>query len=212
MLPTASQVWTRVRPAVNRQGHIDAVAIGASAGGVQALLRLLSGFRADYRLPIIVVLHISDARDSQLTRLFQTRTAMAVREAVAHEIVSPGTLYFAGPGYHLSVERDHTFSISGEPPVHGSRPAIDVLMSSAADAYGASLAGVLLTGASADGAAGLARIAGRGGLTVVHEPGDAEVSTMPEAALREHQPDYILKLDAIRAMLLEFGHAQKAQP
>ena len=211
MSSTASPTLAYRRAAAGRRGSIDAVAIGASAGGVQALLRLLSGFRADYRLPIIVVLHLPEDRDSQLARLFQTRTAMAVREAAAQAPINPGTLYFAGPNYHLSVEQDRTFSISCEAPVHGSRPAIDVLMSSAADAYGPGLAGILLTGASDDGAAGLTRIARCGGLTVVQEPGDAEVATMPEAALRQHQPDHILKLDAIRALLFEFDRPQEAR-
>ena len=186
---------------------LGAVVIGASAGGVRALLQLLSGFNADYRLPIIVVVHLAKDRESQLAPLFQTRTAMTVCEAADKQAIQPGTVYFAGPGYHLSVERDHTFSLSCEEPVYWSRPAIDVLMDSAAEAYGAALVGILLTGASADGASGLAHIAARGGVTVVQEPGDAEVATMPEAALARHQPDYILKLGAIRTLLLEFDRA-----
>lgn len=211
MLRTSRQSPAR-RPAGGSPAAVQAVAIGASAGGVKALLELLPGFPASYRLPIIVVLHLAADRESQLASLFRTRTGMAVCEAADKQVIAPGTLYFAGPGYHLSVERDFGFSLSCEAPVHFSRPSIDVLMASAADAYRAGLVGIVLTGASADGAAGLAHVAARGGMTVVQEPGDAEVATMPEAALARHQPDHIFKLGAIRAMLLDLGSAQKATP
>jgi len=181
---------------------IEAVVIGASAGGVQALLALLSELPADFRLPIVVVLHLPADRDSQLAEIFQRRLPIPVREAAYKEGIAPGTLYFAGPGYHLLVEMDRSFSLSSEAPVHYSRPSIDVLMESAADAYGASLAGILLTGANTDGAAGLAKIRRRGGLTVVQDPAEAQASTMPEAAIRTMQPNLILTLDGIRSLLL----------
>ena len=107
----------------------------------------------------------------------------------------------AGPGYHLSVERDLTLSLSQEEPVHFSRPAIDFLFISAADAYGDSLLGVLLTGANEDGARGLAYIKNNGGRTIVQDPRDAKVALMPEAALALHQPDHILTLSGIGQLL-----------
>ncbi|OII56858.1 chemotaxis protein CheB, partial [Pseudomonas putida] len=113
----------------------------------------------------------------------------------------PGQIYVAGPGYHLSVERDLTLSLSQEPPVHFSRPAIDYLFMSAADAYGAGLLGMLLTGANEDGAEGLAYIKRNGGRTVVQDPCDAQVALMPEAALVLHQPDHILSLSGIERLL-----------
>lgn len=183
--------------------EIEAVVIGASAGGVHALLALFSGLPAHFRLPIVVVLHLPEDRNSQLVEIFQYRLPIKVREAADKESIAPATLYFAGPGYHLSIEMDRTFSLSGEAPVHFSRPSIDLLMVSAADAYGANLAGILLTGANADGAAGLARIGECGGLTVVQDPAEAQASTMPEAAIRTMQPHLILTLDGIRSLLLE---------
>lgn len=182
---------------------IEAVVIGASAGGVTALLSLLSGLPASFRLPLIAVLHLSEDRDSQLADIFQHRLSIAVREAADKEKIEPATLYFAGSRYHLSVEMDRSFSLSCEAPVHYSRPSIDVLMESAADAYGASLAGILLTGANFDGAAGLAKIRRRGGLTVVQDPAEAEVATMPAAAIRKLHPNWILTLDGIRSLLLK---------
>lgn len=186
-----------------KKHHIEAVVIGASAGGVHALLTLLSALPAGFRLPLVAVLHLPEGRESRLADLFRPRLAMAVREAADKESIAPGTLYFASPGYHLSVEKDRTFSLSCEAPVHYSRPSIDVLMESAADAYGAGLAGVLLTGANFDGAAGLARIRQLGGLTVVQDPAEAEVPTMPEAAIRKLHPHFIHTLDGIRALLLD---------
>lgn len=182
---------------------VDAVVIGASAGGVDALLQLLTGLPDGYRLPIVAVLHLPDTRDSLLADIFRQRLAMQVHEAADKEGVMPGTLYFAGAGYHLSIEKDKTFSLSCEAPVHYSRPSIDLLMESAADAYGARLAGILLTGANFDGAAGLARISECGGLTVVQDPAEAQVATMPEAAIARLQPSLVLPLDGIRRLLLQ---------
>ena len=186
---------------------IEAVVIGASAGGVQALLTLLADLPRSFRLPLIVVLHLPEGRDSHLAEIFQYRLPISVREAADKETILPGTLYFAGPGYHLLVEMDRTFSLSSEEPLHYSRPSINVLMESAADAYGPALAGILLTGANEDGATGMARIKQQGGLTVVQDPTEAAVPTMPEAAIRRQAPDFILKLAGIRDFLLTFDRA-----
>ncbi len=193
--------------AASRAAALEAIVIGASAGGVHALLEILEKLPGSFSLPLIVALHLPEDRKSQLVEIFQHRLAIPVREAADKESIAPGTLYFAGPGYHLSVEMDRSFSLSCEAPVNYSRPSIDVLMESAADAYGATLAGILLTGANSDGAAGLARIGELGGLTIVQDPAQAEARAMPEAALRRLQPDHVLSLGAIHALLLELGHA-----
>ena len=112
-----------------------------------------------------------------------------------------GTLYFASPGYHLSVEHDRSLSLSQEDRVHFSRPSIDILFESAADAYGDGLVGVLLTGANEDGARGLARIKEHGGTTLIQDPHEAQVAVMPEAALALHRPDHILPLNGIGQLL-----------
>ncbi|MRW88094.1 chemotaxis protein CheB [Pseudoduganella sp. FT26W] len=181
---------------------VEAVVIGASAGGVGALLHLLPGLPADYGCAVVAVLHIPDGRQSHLAGVFQQRMSLPVREARDKEEVASGTLYFAGSGYHLSVEQDRCFSLSCEAPLHFARPAIDYLMTSAADAYGAGLVGILLTGANHDGAAGLAAISAAGGLTVVQDPHEAEVPTMPKEAIRLHAPDLILPLAEIHTLLM----------
>lgn len=181
--------------------RVDAVVIGGSAGGVDALISLLPAIPAGYTLPVFCILHLPGDRESRLAELFDERLPVPVREAVDKDEIAPGTVYFAGPGYHLSVERDRTFSLSCEPPVHFARPAIDVLMESAAEAYGAGLAGILLTGANHDGAGGMAHIRACGGLTVVQEPGDAQVPVMPLEAIRRCKPHLVLPLAAIQALL-----------
>ncbi|GJJ05603.1 chemotaxis protein CheB [Duganella rhizosphaerae] len=181
---------------------VEAVVIGASAGGVGALLQLLPALPARYGRALVALLHLPEGRQSHLAEVFRQRMAMPVREAADKEALASGTLYFAGSGYHLSVERERCFSLSCEAPLHFARPAIDYLMESAADAYGAALAGILLTGANQDGAAGMAAIARAGGLTVVQDPDQAEVPTMPREAIRLHRPDLILPLDDIQTLLL----------
>lgn len=181
---------------------VEAVVIGASAGGVGALLRLLPALPARYGRAVVALLHLPEGRQSHLAEVFQQRMAMPVREAADKEALASGTLYFAGSGYHLSVETERCFSLSCEAPLHFARPAIDYLMESAADAYGAALAGILLTGANHDGAAGMAAIARAGGLTVVQDPDQAEVPTMPREAIRLQRPDLILPLDDIQTLLL----------
>lgn len=183
--------------------RVEAIVIGASAGGVEALLTILGPLRAGFALPIVVVLHLPDERRSHLAEVFERRVAMPVLEAHDKTPIEPGTLYFAGPGYHLSVEQDRTFSLSLEDRVHYSRPAIDYLFESAADVFGPALAAVLLTGANRDGATGVARVKQRGGLTIVQDPQDAQVATMPLAALDSHQPDHILPIRGIGRLLVE---------
>ncbi|MBD9585989.1 chemotaxis protein CheB [Pseudomonas sp. PDM03] len=182
---------------------VEAIVIGASAGGVEALLSILSPLREGFVLPIIVVLHLPDERRSHLADVFSRKVAMHVVEAHDKTLIEAGTLYFATPGYHLSVEQDRSFSLSLEDRVHYSRPAIDFLFSSAADAYGPALAAVLLTGANRDGASGLAQVKQRGGLTIVQDPKEAQVATMPLAALDVHQPDHVLPINDIGRLLVE---------
>jgi two-component system chemotaxis response regulator CheB len=185
---------------------VDAIVVGASAGGVEALLTIFAGLKPGFRLPIITVLHIPEERRSQLAHVFQARLPIPVKEADDKESIAPGTLYFAPPGYHLSVEADLSLSLSQEERIFHSRPSIDILFDSAADAFGSRLAGVLLTGANNDGASGLARIKQCGGTTVVQDPAQAQARTMPEAALALHTPDYLLRLNDIGQLLVELEH------
>lgn len=181
--------------------RIEAVVIGASAGGVDALVELLPALPKDFGPATVCILHVPADRESRLAELFAARLALPVVEAMDKQPVEPGTVYFAGAGYHLSIEEDRVFSLSCEPPVHYARPAIDVLMESAADAYGPALAAILLTGANIDGAAGMQKIRQRGGLTVVQDPREAQAATMPREAIRRCDAHLVLPLAAIRELL-----------
>lgn len=185
----------------NAPRHIDAIAIGTSAGGLEALSVLVSGLEAGFRLPLLVVQHVPPSGPTQLAEIFQRKTGLRVKEADEKEPIEGGTLYFAPPGYHLLVEQDRTLSLSQDEPVHFSRPSIDVLFESAADAWGSAVGGVLLTGANEDGAAGLEAIHLAGGLTVVQDPAEAEIDTMPRAALQRFTPDHVLPLRRIAQLL-----------
>ena len=180
---------------------VDLVLIGASAGGVDALLVLLQDLQPGDRVPIVVVLHLPQEHESRLAAIVGSRLGLRACEAQAHAPLQGGTIHFAPPGYHLLVEADRTLSLSCEAPVHFSRPSIDVLFESAAVAFGDRVAGIVLTGANDDGAAGLQHIRRAGGLTVVQDPGEAAHATMPRAALEAADPEYVLPLEALRTLL-----------
>lgn len=189
---------------------VELIAIGASAGGIDALMRIFLELPRPWHLPMVVVLHMPSGRSSQLAEIFSRRLHLPVCEAQDKAPVAAGTLHFAPPGYHLYIERDRVFSLSCDPPVLYSRPSIDLLMSSAADAYGPQLAGLLLTGANEDGAQGMREIALAGGFTAVQDPDDAAMAHMPQAAIAAHPPDQVLPLPALRQLLLKLDgmHAQ----
>jgi len=157
--------------------------IGGSAGAFEALSVLLPSLPADYPLPVLVVVHIPRDRPSALAELFRAKCRVQVTEAEDKEPVRPGVVYFAPPDYHLLVEADGRLSLSSEEPVMFSRPSIDVLFESAADAYGERLVGIVLTGANSDGAKGLRMIGDAGGTALVQDPATAQAAAMPLAAL-----------------------------
>ena len=179
----------------------QAVVIGVSAGGLNALQSILPKLSQGYPRPIIIVQHLSLETDDGFVDYFKNCCALSVCEAIDKAEIGPGVIYFAPAGYHLLVEENKTFSLSVDAPINFSRPSIDVLFESAADAYGNSLVGVVLTGANADGSQGLRRIKDRGGLTVVQDPKTAYAEAMPQAAIQATSVDYILNLEEIGAFL-----------
>ena len=121
-------------------------------------------------------------------------------------------MYFAPPDYHLLIEHGPSLALSADVPVNFSRPSVDVLFESAADVYKNRLLGVILTGASHDGAAGLAAVAAAGGVTVVQEPDSALVRTMVDAAINRQPPDLVLPLDGIARLLGTLDRTGARQP
>ena len=181
------------------------VVIGASAGGVQALLTLLPALPAEFPRPILIVLHVPPDRDHGLVTLFQARCAMRVCEAEDKQMPVPGTVYFASANYHLLVESGGSMALSADDPVNHSRPSIDLLFETAADAIRNRLIGVLLTGANDDGAEGLHAVARAGGTVIVEDPDTAQVRTMPAAGLVLCPDATRLAIDAIAPYLLRLA-------
>ena len=183
--------------------RVSLVAMGASWGGLHAVETVLGALPEDFAAPIVIAQHRQPhSDDNMLVRLLDARSALDVREAEDKQSLDPGTVLIAPADYHLLVEPG-AVALSVDAPLNYSRPSIDILLSSAADAYGEHVAGVVLTGANADGALGLAQIAGRGGPTIVQDPETAERREMPEAALWATPEARVLALEEIGPALTE---------
>jgi two-component system, chemotaxis family, protein-glutamate methylesterase/glutaminase len=184
---------------------IEAIAIGGSAGALDALGRILPALPPTFPVPIVLVLHIPPGKPNYLPEVLGAMCALRVKEAEDKEPLERGILYTAPADYHLLVEKQRVLSLSIDEPVLFSRPAIEVLFDSAADAYGENMAGVLLAGASEDGVRGLAHIKRAGGLTLVQAPDTAAVRMMPQAALDLGVVDHALAPDALGSFLAKLG-------
>jgi len=162
----------------------ELVVIGGSAGALAPLMEILAGLGASAPFPILVVLHVTSRQPSLLPSVLGSQRTPVIVEPDDKAPLEAGTVYVAPSNYHLLVERSRTISLSVDDPVNFSRPSIDVLFESAADAFGAGAAGVVLSGANQDGAEGLARIVAVGGLAIVQSPSTATYPEMPRAALQ----------------------------
>lgn len=182
--------------AVSKHSY-EAVVVGVSAGGLAALVEVLPKFDINMMLPVMIVQHQSNDSDDFLVRYFDQLCRQSVREVEDKMPVESGTIYFAPANYHLLVEPDRTLSLSTEARVNYSRPSIDVLFESAADAYMDRLVGIILTGANPDGTNGAARIKELGGLIIAQDPETAEAKAMPMSVIKHVQVDHILPLNRI---------------
>jgi two-component system chemotaxis response regulator CheB len=157
------------------------------------------------------VLHRHREADDSLVHLLQQGSVLPIREVVDKDPISPGYVYIAPPDYHLLVEPQN-FSLSIDNPVQFARPSIDVLFESAADIFGASLIGIVLTGANQDGARGAARIKEKGGLVIVQDPETAESPVMPKAALEATHTTYIRAVGEIATLLMNLTSLEASKP
>jgi two-component system chemotaxis response regulator CheB len=175
----------------------DLLCIGASWGGLNAVGRVLSDLPPELDLPIAIAQHRHrDAPAEMLAELLGTKAKRPVLDVEDKMPIEAGHVYIAPPNYHLLVERD-SFALSVDEHIQFARPSIDVLFETAANAYGAGVIGIILTGANADGAHGLARIKNAGGVAVIQDPLGATRRTMPDAAIAATVADAILPLEAI---------------
>lgn len=181
----------------------EAVVIGASAGGIKAINHVLAPLPNDFPLPIIIAQHLHPHSDGYLIHILQEKCRLQVKQADEKEKINPGWVYIAPPNYHLLVEEDRTFSLSLEAPVNFSRPAIDVLFETTANAYQQTLIGIILTGANNDGSQGLRMVKQLGGYAIVENPKTAYVAIMPNAAIASTAIDKILPVEEIGIHLIQ---------
>ena len=182
-----------------------AVVIGGSAGSFQGITKVLSGISESFPLPIILCLHrLKHVRNGFMEAL-SIKSLKPVTEPYDKESIKRGKVYLAPANYHLSIELGHTVCLSTEAMVNNSRPSIDITLESAAYVYKEKLVGILLSGANKDGALGMKAIKDRGGLTIVQDPAECMIDTMPQAALKVTEIDYTLSVDKIVRLLSELN-------
>jgi two-component system chemotaxis response regulator CheB len=184
----------------------ELVAIGCSLGGMHALHTLLSQLPKDFCVPIVVAQHRHKKSDEELPAYFRRSTQFNVVDAEDKQWIKPSHVYLAPADYHLLIERMDErgeLHLSVDEAVRHARPSIDVLFESAADAYGAQLIGVVLTGSNEDGARGAKRIKESGGMVVVQDPLTAEAPEMPRAVAAAVKVDQVLPLEGIASFLAD---------
>lgn len=178
------------------------IVIGASTGGIDALMKLLPALSSQAECPILVAQHVLAEGSSCFSDLLTPVCQKAiVKEAEERTLIQDKFIYIAPADYHVLVEANHTISLSKDDKVNFSRPSIDVLFESAADVYGDQVVGILLTGASDDGAKGMAKIHQYGGATIVQNINEAKMPTMPQSAIELGVVDFELTLAEIPAVV-----------
>jgi two-component system, chemotaxis family, protein-glutamate methylesterase/glutaminase len=181
------------------------VVIGASAGGLQAVSEILSCLPQDYPFPIVIVQHRASDQSQTLEDVLQTKCRIKVKQVDEKETIKAGMVYVAAPAYHLLIERDHTFSLSADPPVKHSIPSIDVTFQSAAEVFQNKLVGIILTGSSNDGSEGIKAVKYYQGVTIAQDPREARFSFMPKAAIDTNKVDFVMSLQDIKRFMTQLA-------
>ena len=181
---------------------VSLVVIGGSWGGIKASIDVLRELPATYSIPIVLVLHRHRNSEGDLQHLYGKKLALKVVEIEEKEPIRAGCVYLAPANYHVLIEKDRTFSLDVSEQENYSRPSIDVTFASAAEVFGAQLAGILLSGASKDGSSGLMQIVQQGGIAIVQDPEEAEVATMPNAAISLIPECTVMGVNKIQEFLL----------
>ena len=187
----------------------QAIVIGVSSGGMNAMKIIFSQLPKEFGIPIIIVQHIGSHSENMWIKLLNDKSNIELKEADEKEKIEKGKVYIAPANYHLLIERNKTFTLSIDERVNYARPSIDVLFETAAEAYKNKLIGVVLTGSNNDGTKGLLRIKECGGLTIVQDPDTAESYYMPASAIASLTPDHILSLEKIVKLLIEIDIQNK---
>jgi len=178
----------QVTPTVTDAQRVDAIVMGASAGGMHVLSTILPQLPETLPFPIFLVEHQKPTGHHYLSALLNGLCPLTVVEAEDKMPIRPSHLYVAPPDYHLLIESPHHMALSVDEPVHFCRPSVDILFESAAAVFKSHVTGIILTGMGHDGAQGLLEIHQTGGLCAVQDPASAAYTSMPESALK-HVPD-----------------------
>jgi two-component system chemotaxis response regulator CheB len=202
-LPSGIRSWQDGRVLAEAQQPYALVVIGCSMGGMRALEVVLGSLSREFPIPILVVQHRYRTSNESLPAFLRRHSDLSVVDALDKQWIEPGHVYLAPADYHLLVDPEGELSLSVDERVEYSRPSVDVLFESAADAFTNGVVGVVLTGANSDGAHGAKRIKQRGGFVVVQDPESAESPEMPRAAIAATRVDRILPLDRIGPFLVE---------
>jgi two-component system chemotaxis response regulator CheB len=181
----------------------DILAIGTSAGGIDALKRVLTSFSYTGEVAIVIVQHLSPQNKSYLSKIISDAISANVKEIEDKMPIERGTIFIAPPNYHVLIEKTGTFTLTTTEKVCYARPSIDVTFDSIADTFGKRVIGILLTGANHDGGEGLKQIKMAGGYTIVQNPKTAEAPEMPSYGIEKAVPDEIIDLDNIGVRLNE---------
>ena len=179
------------------------VGVVASAGGIDALTRILAPLPPDFPAAIVIVLHIDRNRPSLLAQILGRKTELDVRQTQGGELLAPGTVFVAPPDYHVEVCANRTLRLSDAPPVNHSRPSGNPLFLSLAEHYGEKAIAVVLTGYDGDGAVGLLGVRRAGGATMVQDEATSQQFSMPRTAIATGAVEQILDVDAIADALLK---------
>jgi two-component system, chemotaxis family, protein-glutamate methylesterase/glutaminase len=178
-------------------GKYDVVVIGGSAGSLEVILKMVGAFQETTNTTFIIVVHRKNNTSSILEDILAAKTTIKVKEIEDKDPILPTTIYLAPPDYHLLIEDDQTFSLDSSEKVHYSRPSIDITFESVAQVFGDRAIGVLLSGANADGAEGLAKIKKAGGFTIVQDPSTSDAGYMPQQAIKQKAFNKILHAEEI---------------
>lgn len=193
----------------NLNNKYKAIVIGGSAGSFQGITKILSNLTPDFKLPLILCLHRLKHVRNGFVEALSLKSVMTISEPHDKENIKKGKVYLAPANYHMSVELGNYFSLSTEEMVNNSRPAIDITLGTSGYVYKEKLIGILLSGANKDGALGMKNIKNKGGLTIVQDPKECMINTMPTAALNNTEIDYIMNVDEIISFLNELNSHYK---
>ena len=183
--------------------NYQAIVIGTSAGGLDAISKLFHQLPVNYPIPIIVIQHRAKDQRELLEEVLQSKCKIVIKQADEKEMIKGGFAYIAPPGYHLLIEQDRSFSLSSDDLVSFSKPSIDVLFETAAEVFKENLIGLILTGANSDGAAGIMAIKKFKGLTIAQSPKEAQYPYMPQSSIETGAVEHVWTLKEIQEFLLK---------